>query len=77
MGQIFNQPNTYNTNANLSQAIFQGGRIFAGARAAGRLRNAARLNAEEARNQAVFDVQEAYLQALFAQQMTDIQSVAR
>jgi outer membrane protein TolC len=73
VGQIFNQPNTYNTNANLSQAIFQGGRIFAGARAAGRLLNAARLNAEEARSQAAYDVQRAYLQALFAQQLTDIQ----
>ncbi|HET9440412.1 MAG TPA: TolC family protein [Longimicrobiales bacterium] len=73
VGQIFNQPNSYNTNANLSQSIFQGGRIFAGARAASRLRNAARLTAEETRNQAVFEVQRAYLQALFAQQLADIQ----
>jgi outer membrane protein TolC len=73
VGSIFNQPNTYNTNANLSQSIFQGGRIFAGARAAGRLRRAARLNAEEARHQAAFDVQRAYLEALFAQQLTEIQ----
>src|SRR5687767_11362768 len=56
VGQIFNQPNTYNTNANLSQTIFQGGRVFAGTRAAGRLRRAARLTAEEARNQATYDV---------------------
>src|SRR5688572_9464443 len=74
VGQIFNQPNTYNTNANLSQTIFQGGRIFAGTRAAGRLRRAARLTAEEARNQATYDVQQAYLQALFAQQLSDIQT---
>ncbi|HEY0674571.1 MAG TPA: TolC family protein, partial [Longimicrobiales bacterium] len=73
VGQIFNQPNTYNTTANLSQSIFQGGRIVAGARAASRLRNAARLTAEETRNQAVFEVQRAYLQALFAQQLADIQ----
>src|SRR5262245_31238974 len=29
VGQVFNQPNTYNANLNLSQAIFQGGRIKA------------------------------------------------
>jgi outer membrane protein TolC len=74
VGQIFNQPNSYNTNANLSQSIFQGGRIFAGARAANRLRSAARLTAQEARSQATYDVQQAYLQALFAQQLTDIQA---
>ena len=73
VGQIFNQPNSYNTNINLSQSLFQGGRIFSGARAASRFRNAARLTAEEVRNQATFDVQRAYLNALFAQQMVDIQ----
>ena len=73
VGQIFNQPNTYNTNANLSQSIFQGGRVFAGWRAANRMRRAARMNAQEVRNQATYDVQQAYLQALFAQQLVDIQ----
>jgi outer membrane protein TolC len=73
VGQIFNQPNTYNTNANLSQSIFQGGRVFSGWRAAGRLRNAARMTATEARNQATYNVQRAYLEALFAQQMIEIQ----
>ena len=75
VGQIFNQPNTYNTNLNFSQSVFQGGRIFAGMRAASRLRNAARFNAQEVRNQATYDVQEAYLQVLFAQQLFDIQQV--
>jgi outer membrane protein len=74
VGQIFNQPNTYNTNANLSQTVFQGGRIFAGIRGASRMRRAARLTAEEARNQATYDVQQAYLQALFAQQLAEIQT---
>lgn len=73
VGQIFNQPNTYNTNANLSQSLFQGGRIFAGARAAGRLRSAARMTEVESRNQATFNVQRAYLDALFAQQLIAIQ----
>ena len=75
VGQIFNQPNTYNTNLNFSQTVFQGGRIFAGMRAASRFRNAARFNAQEVRNQATYDVQEAYLQVLFAQQLFDIQQV--
>lgn len=74
VGQIFNQPNTYNTNVNLSQSVFQGGRFLAGSRAARRLRSAARLTAQEARSQATYAVQQAYLQALFAQQLTDIQA---
>jgi outer membrane protein TolC len=73
VGQIFNQPNTYTTNANLSHAIFQGGRALSGMRAASQLRRAARLTADEARNNASFDVQNAYLQALFAQQLIGIQ----
>jgi outer membrane protein TolC len=73
VGQIFNQPNTYNTNANLSQSLFQGGRVFAGWRAARRFRNAARMTAQEARSQTAYDVQEAYLQALFAEQLAEIQ----
>lgn len=73
VGQIFNQPNSYNTNANLSQSLFQGGRIFAGMRSARRFRNAARMTAQETRNQAAYDVQEAYLQALFADQLAEIQ----
>ncbi len=35
VGSVFRQPFTYNTNANISQTFFQGGRIFAGTRAAG------------------------------------------
>jgi outer membrane protein TolC len=73
VGSVFNQPNTYTSNANLSQIVFQGGRAFAGMRAASRLRNAARLTAQEARNNASYDVQQAYLQALFAQQLVEIQ----
>ena len=73
VGQIFNQPNTYTTNANLSQAVFQGGRALGAMRAASRLRRASRLTLEEARNTASFDVQRAYLQALFAEQLVDIQ----
>lgn len=73
VGQIFNQPNSYNTNANLSQNLFQGGRAFGGMKAASRLRWAAQLTAQEARNNASFDVQQAYIEALFAQQLIEIQ----
>ena len=73
VGQIFNQPNTYNTNGNLSQTVFQGGRVFSGMRAASRLRSAARLTEQEARNNASFGVQEAYLDAVLAEQLVDIQ----
>jgi outer membrane protein TolC len=73
VGQIFNQPNTYTTNANLTQTLFQGGRGIAGMRSASRLRNAARLTADETRNTASYNVQRAYLDALFAQQLVEIQ----
>jgi outer membrane protein TolC len=74
VGQIFNQPNTYNTNVNLSQPLFQGGREFAAIRAAGRVREAARLGSAEARAQAALDVQRAYLQVLFAQRLVEIRA---
>ena len=32
VGQVFNQPNAYNTNLNLSQNVFQGGRLTAARR---------------------------------------------
>jgi outer membrane protein TolC len=74
VGQIFNQPNTYSTNANLSQIIFQGGRVLSGARVARRLRDASTLNQQETLARASFDVQSAYLQVLFANRIAEIQS---
>src|SRR5688500_13693842 len=76
VGQIFNQPNSYNTNANISQTVFQGGRIWAGMRAAARVREAAELNEKETTNRISFDVQRAYLQVLFASRLTEIQAVS-
>jgi outer membrane protein TolC len=72
VGQIFNQPNTYNTNLNLSQTFFQGGREIAGIRAAGRVRDAARLSATETRARVALDVQRAYLGSLLAGRLVDI-----
>jgi outer membrane protein TolC len=73
VGQVFNQPNTYNVNLNLSQAVFQGGRITAGARAAAAVREASRLDAQEVRALVALDVQRAYLNALVTERVADIQ----
>jgi outer membrane protein TolC len=76
VGQIFNQPNTYNANANLSFAFFQGGRVRAASRVASRSHEAARLTAEEVRSQVALDVQRAYVQALFAGRVAEIRAAA-
>lgn len=76
VGAVFNQPNTYNTNASFSQPLFQGGRLTAGRRAARRVRESARLNESEERAQVALDVQRAYLQALFSARALEIQTSA-
>lgn len=76
VGQIFNQPNTYTANATLTQPLFQGGRIIAGAKAASRMRSASRFDQTETLAQLSLDVQRAYLQALFAGTLAAIQDTA-
>lgn len=76
VGSVFNQPNTYNTNANVSQQLYSGGRLSAGRRAARRVRESARLDESEDRAQVVLDVQRAYLQALFTARTLEIQASA-
>ena len=73
VGQIFGQNNTYNTNLNLSQTLFQGGRIVNASRAAGRVGEAARLELDETRRLVTVDVQRAYLAAVLAAQLLEIQ----
>ncbi len=73
VGQVFNQPNTYNVNLNLSQSVFQGGRIAAASRAASAVREASRLDAQEVRAAVTVDVQRAYLAALVAERVAGIQ----
>jgi outer membrane protein TolC len=73
VGQVFNQPNTYNTNFSLSQTLFQGGRIVAGLRGASDTRAATLLDAEEVRGRLTVDVQRAYMQVLFTTRMVGIQ----
>jgi outer membrane protein TolC len=74
VGQVFNQPNTYNVNLSVSQTLFQGGRIVAAARAAGDTRRASRLDESEAKAQLTIDVQRAYLDVLFASRYVELQS---
>ncbi|HYD54528.1 MAG TPA: TolC family protein [Gemmatimonadaceae bacterium] len=74
VGSVFNQPNTYNANLNLSQSVFQGGRIFAGMRAASAVRQATRFDAQETRASVALGVQRAYLGALLAGRVADIQA---
>ena len=73
VGSVFGQNYTYTGNANLSQPLFQGGRIVAGLRAASRVRAASRLDLDEARAQQTVDVQRAYLGAQAADQLVGIQ----
>jgi outer membrane protein TolC len=73
VGSVFNQPNTYNTSLNLSQAVFQGGRIMAGRRAAESTREAVRFDQRETKARVSVDAQRAYLQALYAQHLATLQ----
>ena len=72
VNQVFNQPNTYVANANLSQTLFQGGRVFASWRAARRVREAARLTAGETRADVAVGVMRAYLEAALADRVEHI-----
>lgn len=73
VGQLFNQPETYAATLNLSQPLFQGGRLTAASRAASSARAASRLDAEETRALVSMQVQRAYLEALLAQRFVAIQ----
>src|SRR5215207_10680640 len=73
VGSVFGQAFTYNTNANLSQTIFQGGRIFAGTRAAADARQAARFDQAEVKSRVSVDVQRAYFLALLSDRLYEIQ----
>ncbi len=73
VGSVFNQPNTYSAAANLSQTLFQGGKLVSAARAANELREAARFDEREQRANVTLLVQRAYLQALFADRIAELQ----
>jgi outer membrane protein TolC len=73
VGTQFNQPNTYTGNLNLSQTIFQGGRLISASRAADALRNAARFDEREQRSLLTLQVERSYLQVLFADRIAQLQ----
>src|SRR5687767_10779762 len=73
VGSVFGQSFTYNTNANLSQTLFQGGRVFAGTRAAADAKRAARFDQTEVRALVSVDIQRAYFQALLNDRLLEIQ----
>jgi outer membrane protein TolC len=70
---IFGQNFNYNGNINVSQVLFQGGRVFAGSRAAGDVRRAATLSRAEVQSILSLDVQRAYLNAQLAKELLAIQ----
>ena len=74
VGQLFNQPNTYTFNTNLSQTLFQGGRLVSAVRAGSSLRRAAREDESEQRATTTMQVQRAYLQVLFAARIAELQA---
>jgi outer membrane protein TolC len=73
VGSVFNQPNTYITNANLSQTLFQGGKLVSATRAANDVRQAARYDEREQRAQVTLQVQRAYLEVLYAERIAALQ----
>jgi len=73
VGQIFNQPNTYNLNFNLAMPLFQGGRVSAGLRGANRTRGAALADVEQAQADVTVSLLRAYLDALLADRLVEIQ----
>jgi outer membrane protein TolC len=70
---IFGQQYTYNSNVNVSQTLFQGGRFWAGSRAASDARSAAKLNRTETEAVLAVDVQRAYLTARLNRDLVAIQ----
>lgn len=73
VGSVFNQPNTYAASANLSQTLFQGGKLVSATRAAGEMREAARYDEREQRAQVTLQVQRSYLQVLYAARIAELQ----
>ena len=73
VSSLFGQSHTYTTNFNLSQPLFQGGRLFAATRAASDLRGAARQNLVETRSRLSVDAQVLYLESVLARELVKIQ----
>jgi outer membrane protein TolC len=73
VGQIFNQPNTYNANLTLGVPLFQGGRVREGTRAANNLREAATADLQQAELDVSLLTLDAYLAAQLGERLVSIQ----
>jgi outer membrane protein TolC len=73
VGQIFNQPNTYNANLTLGVPLFQGGRTRQQTRAAVSLRDAATAEIAETELDVTLQTLNAYLAAQLAERLVAIQ----
>jgi outer membrane protein len=73
VGSIFGQNYNYSSSINITQPVFQGGRIWAASRAAGDFRGAARETFAETRARLSVQAQSTYLQAVLARQLVNIQ----
>ncbi|HJQ19928.1 MAG TPA: TolC family protein, partial [Gemmatimonadaceae bacterium] len=73
VSSVFNQPNNYAAAANISQTLFQGGKLISTARAASSLARAADQDVREQRALFTVTVQRAYLNALLAERMAELQ----
>jgi outer membrane protein TolC len=73
VSSLFGQSYRYTSNLNVSQPVFQGGRIFAGMRAASATRGASRLTFNETKSRLAVDAQRAYLGAVLARELVTIQ----
>ena len=70
---VFSTTNTYTANAQLSQTLFQGGRLYNTTRASANLARASRLDAEERRALFTVELQRAYMAALLAERLVQLQ----
>ena len=73
VGSVFNQPNTYTSNLNLAQTVFQGGRLVNAMRLADQTRQATRFDERELRGSLTVQVERSYLQALYTQRLVELQ----
>jgi outer membrane protein TolC len=73
VSSLFGQSYTYTANLNISQPLFQGGRLWAATRAAGDVRGASRLTLSETRSRLTLDAQRVYLEASLARELVEIQ----
>ena len=73
VGAAFQQSYTFQGTFIASQTLFQGGRIFSAARAAGRVRDASEYDAGETRARLAVDMQRSYINAIYFARLVELQ----